>query len=139
MKRNIKFLNSYFTEQIVTVQKKPISGTTLSEVWVKELWVVLPCILVWNMKWFTNFIQLSIYLCSFSSTCFGLIRPSSGAIDVTVSYICSIWYPWCSEVSVLGMWVLVACCSTTRHQHTNSSGPTPYYTKDTICCICKKL
>ena len=26
--------------------------------------------------------QLSIYLCSFSSTCFGLIRPSSGAMDV---------------------------------------------------------
>jgi len=30
--------------------------------------------------------QLSIYLCSFSSTCFGLIRPSSGAMDVTISY-----------------------------------------------------
>ena len=29
--------------------------------------------------------QLSIYLCSFSSTCFGLIRPSSGAMDVTVT------------------------------------------------------
>ena len=26
--------------------------------------------------------QLSIYLCTFSSTCFGLIRPSSGAMDV---------------------------------------------------------
>ena len=25
------------------------------------------------------------YLCSFSSTCFGLKRPSSGAMDVTVS------------------------------------------------------
>ena len=29
--------------------------------------------------------QWSIYLCSFSSTYFGLIRPSSGAMDVTVS------------------------------------------------------
>ena len=29
--------------------------------------------------------QLSIYLCSFSSTCFGLTRPSSGAMDVTIS------------------------------------------------------
>ena len=25
-----------------------------------------------------------------------------------------------------------------RHQHTHSSGPTPNYTKDTICCICKE-
>jgi len=32
----------------------------------------------------TNLMQLIIYLCSFSSTCFGLIRPSSGAMDVTV-------------------------------------------------------
>ena len=30
------------------------------------------------------------------------------------------------------------CCTATRHQHTHSSGPTPNYTKDTICCICKK-
>ena len=29
--------------------------------------------------------QLNIYLSSFSSTCFGLIRPSSGAMDVTIS------------------------------------------------------
>jgi len=29
--------------------------------------------------------QLSIYLCSFSSTCFGLTRLSSGAMDVTIS------------------------------------------------------
>ena len=36
----------------------------------------------------TNLMQLNIYLCTFSSTCFGLIRPSSGAMDVTVSYIC---------------------------------------------------
>jgi len=28
-------------------------------------------------------------------------------------------------------------CSATRHQHTHSSRPTPSYTKDTICCICK--
>ena len=48
-------------------------------------WVVLPCILVSNMKWFTNLMQLNIYLCSLSSTCFGLIRPSSGATDVTIS------------------------------------------------------
>ena len=33
----------------------------------------------------THLMQLSIYLCSFSSTCFGLIRPSSGAMDVTIS------------------------------------------------------
>ena len=57
--------------------------------WILEqfcvFWVVLPCILVWNMKWFTNLMQLSIYLCSFSSTCSGFIRPSSGSMDVTVS------------------------------------------------------
>ena len=29
--------------------------------------------------------QLSIYLCTFSSTCFGLTRPSSGAMDVIIS------------------------------------------------------
>ena len=32
-----------------------------------------------------NLMQLSIYLCSFSSTCFGLTRPSSGAMDVIIS------------------------------------------------------
>ena len=30
-------------------------------------------------------------------------------------------------------------CSATRHQHTHSSRPTPNYTKDTICCICKEI
>ena len=54
--------------------------------------------------------QLSIYLCTFSSTCFGLTRPSSGLQ-----------------------------CSATRHQHTHSSRPTPNYTKDTICSICKEI
>jgi len=34
--------------------------------------------------------------------------------------------------------VLVACYTATRHQHTHSSGPTPNYTKDTKCCICKE-
>ena len=57
--------------------------------------------------------QLFIYLCSFSSTCFRLIRPSSGAMDVTISL---------------------------HMQHmVSSSGPTPNYTKDTICCICKEI
>ena len=35
-------------------------------------------------------------LCTFSSTCFGLTCPSSGAMDVTFLYIYSIWCPWCS-------------------------------------------
>ena len=30
-------------------------------------------------------------------------------------------------------------CSATRHQHTHSSRPTPNYTKDTICYICKEI
>jgi hypothetical protein len=48
-----------------------------------------------------------------------------------------------------GVCVLVACCTAeecvcwwrvaTRHQHTHSSGPTPNYTKDTICRICKEI
>ena len=37
-----------------------------------------------------------------------------------------------------GVCVLVACCTATRQQHTHSSRPTPNYTKDTICCICKE-
>ena len=41
-----------------------------------EIWNNLPTWCNW---------QLSIYLCSFSSTCFGLICPSSGAMDVTIS------------------------------------------------------
>ena len=35
-------------------------------------------------------------LCTFSSTCFGLTRPSSGAMDVKFLYIYSICCPWCS-------------------------------------------
>ena len=35
-------------------------------------------------------------LCTFSSTCFGLTRPSSGAMDFKFLYIYSIWCPWCS-------------------------------------------
>ena len=35
-------------------------------------------------------------LCTFSSTFFGLTRPSSGAMDVKFLYIYSIWCPWCS-------------------------------------------
>jgi len=35
-------------------------------------------------------------------------------------------------------YLFVFFSSATRHQHTQSSGPTPYYTKDTICCICKE-
>ena len=56
------------------------------------------CTLHFGLKYelITNLMQLNIYLCTFSSTCFGLIRPSSGAMDVTISYICSIWCPWCS-------------------------------------------
>ena len=30
-------------------------------------------------------------------------------------------------------------CIATRHQRTHSSGPTPNYTKDTICCICEEI
>ena len=55
-------------------------------------------------------------------------------------YICSIRCSWFSLVRCRswGLCVLVACCTATRHQHTHSSGPTPNYTKDTICYICKR-
>ena len=66
--------------------------------------------------------QLSVYLCSFSKTCLGLIRPSSGAMDVTIS-----------------LHMQHSSSSATRHQYTHSSRPTPNYTKDTICCICKEI
>ena len=39
-------------------------------------------------------IEYLFVLSYFSSTCFGLTRPSSGAIGVTISYKCSIWCPW---------------------------------------------
>ena len=66
----------------------------------------------------TNLMQLNVYLCTFSSTCFGLVRPSSGAMDVIISYICSIWCPWCSKVSVLRSVCAggVLHCSATLHQ-----------------------
>ena len=64
--------------------------------------------------------------CTFSSTCFGLTRPSSGAMDVKITYTA---YGVLGVVRCWSWWlcVLVACCS---------SRPTPNYTKDTICCIC---
>ena len=37
------------------------------------------------MKYITNLMQMNIYLSSFSSTCFGLTCPSSGAMDFTIS------------------------------------------------------
>jgi len=55
---------------------------------------------------------LNIYLCTISSTCFGLTRPSSGAMDVII-------YLHIKAYGVLGVvrcwsWavcVLVACCT----------------------------
>ena len=41
----------------------------------------------------------------------------------------------CSDM----FWAYSTASSATRHQHTHSSGPTPNYTKDTICCICKEI
>ena len=35
--------------------------------------------------------------------------------------------------------MLVARCTATRHQHTHSSGMTPNYIMNTICCICKEI
>ena len=36
---------------------------------------------------------IEFLLCTFGSTCFGLTRPSSGAMDVKFLYIYSIWCP----------------------------------------------
>jgi len=52
--------------------------------------------------------QLSINLCSFSSTCFGLIRPSSGATDVTIALHMDLCY------KLLIHWIY-GICSTRTH------------------------
>ena len=95
------FWNSVVRESVLI---QCVCGSLKSDIFysnIIQVLVVLPCILIWNMKWFTNLMQLSIYLCSFSSTCFGLTRPSSGAKDVTVSLHMQHMVPWCGEVSIL--------------------------------------
>jgi len=50
--------------------------------------------LVWNKSQLPTWRK---YLFYFSPTCFGPIRPSSGAIEFIIFfYKCSIWFPWCS-------------------------------------------
>ena len=88
---------------------------------ISLIWLVVPCILVLIMKWITNLMQLNIYLLlsSFSSTCFGLTRPSSGAIGVTI--LTNVTYGVLGFCLVRclswGVCVLLACCSATRQQH----------------------
>ena len=59
---------------------------------------LISCTLHFGFNYEINYqldaIEYLFALSSFSSTCFGLTRPSSGAIGVTISYICSIWCPW---------------------------------------------
>ena len=54
---------------------------------VHNMKVLVGCTLHFGLKYelITNLMQLNIYLCTFSSTYFGLTRPSSGAMDVTIS------------------------------------------------------
>ena len=72
-------------------------------------------------------IEYLFALSSFSSTCFGLTRPSSGAIGVTISKKCSIWCPWIlpGKVSVLrsvcAVGVLHCSSSAVAVQHANST------------------
>ena len=49
-----------------------------------------------NYEFIYQLNAIEYLLCTFSSTCFGLTRPSSGAMDVKFFYIYSIWCPWCS-------------------------------------------
>ena len=61
-------------------------------------------------------------LCTFSSTCFGLTRPSSGAMDVIISFTYTAYgvlgVVWCRS---WGVCVLVVCCSATAVQHATST------------------
>ena len=71
--------------------------------------------------------QLSIYLSSFSSTCFGLTCPSSGAMDVTISFTC-VAYGVLGLVR-LGVGPEDCVCSTHTPQDRHLTTPrTPYAT-----------
>jgi hypothetical protein len=50
-----------------------------------------PKLLIYELIYQLNAIEY--LLCTFSSTYFGLTRPSSGAMDVKFLYIYSIWCP----------------------------------------------
>ena len=69
--------------------------------------LLVSCTLHFGFNYEINYqldaIEYLFALSSFSSTCFGLTRPSSGAIGVTISYKFSIWCPWFlpGKVSVL--------------------------------------
>ena len=43
------------------------------------------------------------------------------------------------QLDIFRAYTPIFSSSATRHQHTHSSGPTPNYTKGTICCICKEI
>ena len=60
----------------------------------KEIHAILTETLAYELIYQLNAIEY--LLCNFSSTCFGLTRPSSEAMDVKFLYIYSIWCPWCS-------------------------------------------
>ena len=68
---------------------------------------LISCTLHFGFNYEINYqldaIEYLFALSSFGSTYFGLTRPSSGAISVTISYKCSIWCPWFlpGKVSVL--------------------------------------
>ena len=54
-------------------------------------------------------------ICYFSSTCFGPIRPSSGAIEFIISFT-NAAYGVLGAVTCLEERALVVCCSATHHQ-----------------------
>ena len=83
-----------------------------------------------NFKLIYQLNAIEYLLCTFSSTYFGLTRRSSGAIEFIISFTNAAY-------GVLGV---VRCRSwAVCVLHTHSSRPTPNYTKDTICCICKEI
>ena len=101
---------------------------------------LISCTLYFGFNYEINYqldaIEYLFALSSFSSTCFGLTRLSSGAIGVTISYKCSVWCPWFlpGNVSVLRSVCAVGvlhCYSTHTPQdrHLTRKKPrTPYAT-----------
>ena len=94
---NVYFLTSHKSRQL---SAKLLYGCrNTNEVCSQtQYFCLISCTLHFGFNYEINYqldaIEYLFALSSFSSTCFGLTRPSSEAIGVTISYKCSIWCPW---------------------------------------------
>ena len=77
--------------------------------------------------------QLNIYLCTISSTSFGLTRPSSGAMDVIIYLHIQ------HMVSLVWLGVGLEECVCWWRVAVQNATSTHNYTKETIFCICKEI